>query len=66
MESLEKDMKPKVLNAFVCELIMHMTSYGVKPPRNFCSAVARKIVLKYPFLRDAVGSSYVSISTCTL
>ena len=59
-------MKPKVRNAFVRELIVHMTSYGVKPPRNFCSAVARKIVLKYPFLCDAVGSGYVSISSCTL
>ena len=67
MESLEKkDMKPNVRSAFVRELIVHMTSYGVKPPKNFCSTVARKIVLKYPFLRDAVGSGYVSICNCGL
>ena len=67
MESLEKkDMKPKVRNALVRELIVHMTSYGVRPSRNFCSAVARRIVLKYPFLRDADGSGYVSIYTCVL
>lgn len=67
MESLEKkDMKPKVRSAFVRELIVHMTSYGVKPSKNFCSSVARKIVLKYPFLRDAVGSGYVSICNCSV
>ena len=62
VESLEKkNMPPKVRSAFVRELIVHMTSYGIRPPRNFCSAVARRIILKYPFLRDAVGSGYVSI-----
>ena len=67
MASLEKkDMKPKVRSAFVRELIVHMTSYGGKPSKNFCSTVARKIVLKYPFLRDAVGSGYVSTCNCGL
>ena len=65
MESLaKKEMKPNVRSAFVRELIVHMTSYGVKPSKNFCSAVARKIILKHPFLRDAVGSGYVSIYNC--
>ena len=63
MESLKKDMKPTVRNALVRELIVHMTSYGVRPSRKFCSAVARRIVLKYPYLRDADGSGYVSIYT---
>ena len=61
MEALEtKRMEPKIRSAFTRELIVHMTSYGVQPSGNFCSAVTRRIVLKYPFLRDAVGSGYVS------
>ena len=63
MESLEnKKMPPNIRSAFVRELVVHMTSFGIRPPRNFCSTVARKIILKYPFLRDAAGSGYVS--TC--
>ena len=63
MESLEKNsMEPNIRSAFTRELIVHMTSYGVRPSTNFCSVVARKVVLKYPFLRDSVGSGYVS--TC--
>ena len=52
--SQKKNMQPTVRSAFVRELIVHMTSYGVHPSKNFCSAVARKIILKYPFLRDAI------------
>lgn len=59
-------MEPTVQCAFTRELIVHMTSYGVRPSTNFCLAVARKIILKYPFLRDAVGSGYVSISAFVL
>lgn len=67
MESLEKkSMEPKVRSAFTRELIVHMTSYGIRPSSNFCSAVARRIILKYPFLRDSVGSGYVSICTFAL
>ena len=63
MECLEKkSMEPNVRSAFTRELIVHMTSYGVRPSTNFCSAVARRVILKYPFLRDAVGSGYVSTS----
>ena len=67
IESLEKkSMEPNVRSAFTRELIVHMTSYGVRPSTNFCSAVARKIILKYPFLRDALGSGYVSVSAFVL
>lgn len=61
----KKQMEPKVRSAFVRELVVHMTSYGIRPPRPFCSLVARRIILKYPFLRDAVGNGYVS-TTCKL
>ena len=38
MESLEKKSKePNVLSAFTRELIVHMTSYGVRPSTNFYS-----------------------------
>ena len=61
MDALQKkQMEPKVRSAFVRELVVHMTSYGIRPPCPFCSLVARRIILKYPFLRDAVGNGYVS------
>lgn len=56
----KKQMPPDVRNALVRELIIHMYRYGSRPSRNFRSFVARRIVLKYPFLRDATGNGYVS------
>ncbi len=54
MDSLQKEvMAANVRSAFVRELVVHMTSFGIRPPRPFCSLVARRIILKYPFLRDA-------------
>ena len=62
MQSLDnKKMMPNTRSAFVRELVVHMTSFGIRPTRNFCSTVARRIILKYPFLRDAVGNGYVSM-----
>ena len=57
----KKQMPPDVRNAFVRELIVHMYSYGGRPSRIFCSFVARRIILKYPFLRDAAGNGFVSV-----
>ena len=31
-----------------------------RPGRRDCDYVARKLVLKYPFLRDSMGNGYVS------
>ena len=62
----KKEMEAKIRSAFVRELLVHMTSYGSRPSLNFCSLVARRIVLKYPFLRDSIGNGYVSyiMSVC--
>ena len=62
----KKGYKTQSLKCFLRELIVHMTSYGVKPSKNFSSTIARKIVFKYPFLREAVGGGYVNICNCVL
>ena len=61
MKSLDrKCMEPNIRSAFARELVVHMTSYGEVPSDAFCAMVARRIVLKYPFLRDPSGNGYVS------
>ena len=60
MQSLDnKKMMLNTRSAFVRELVVHMTSFGIRPTRNFCATAARRIILKYLFLRDAVRNGYV-------
>ena len=42
-----------------------MSKFGPVPTRHQLEEVARKLVLKYPFMKDAAGSGYVSLSTYT-
>ena len=59
------NLKPTVRNALVRDLVVHMYSFGSRPSKKFCSFVAKRLILKYPSLRDACGTGYVSIqSTC--
>ena len=53
-------MEPNIRSAFARELVVHMTSYGEVPSDAFCAMVARRIVLKYPFLLDLSGNGYIS------
>lgn len=41
------------------------SKFGPEPPRHQLEEVARKLVLKYPFMKDALGSGYVSSSRYT-
>lgn len=55
-----QQMSPSVRNAVVRDLVVHMYSYGKRPLRKFCAFAARQLVLKYPCMRDACGTGYVS------
>jgi hypothetical protein len=37
-----------------------MFSFGKRPSRSFCKAVARQLISTYPFLKDSIGSGYGS------
>ena len=37
------------------------TKYGPRPGKNHCQQAARQLILKYPFMKDDLGSGYVSI-----
>ena len=39
---------------------MLISKVGPKPIRNHCEQVARKLILKYPFMKDDMGDGYVS------
>ena len=44
---------------------LSMSKFGPVPTRHQLEEVARKLVLKYPFMKDALGSGYVSSSRYT-
>ena len=59
------NLKPTVRNALVRDLVVHMYSFGSHPSKKFCCFATKRLILKYPSLRDACGTGYVSIqSTC--
>ena len=37
------------------------TKYGPRTGKNHCQQAARQLILKYPFMKDDLGSGYVSI-----
>jgi hypothetical protein len=37
-----------------------MYSFSSKPSRQFCEYAARRLTVMYPFMRDALGTGYVS------
>lgn len=58
-----KRLTPDVRNAIVRDLVTTMFAYMNKPNKEFCTKVAKKLVLKYSFMKDVgIGvSGYVSI-----
>lgn len=50
-----------VRSAFVRDMVVHMYSYGKRPSRAFSKYAARRLTLVYPFLRDSIGTGYVSV-----
>ena len=60
---LAKDVKlltPDVRSQVVRDLVSNMFTYSTSPNHEFCTFVAQRLILKYPFMRDAVGTGYVS------
>ena len=55
-----KSITPKARNALVRDLVVHMYTYCRRPSRQFCEFASRRLITKYPFLRDAIGTGYVS------
>ena len=56
-----KDMpSPLLRSALVRDLVVHMYSYGRRPSKSFCKYAARELINKYPFLKDSIGTGYVS------
>ena len=58
-----KRLTPDVRNAIVHDLVTTMFAYVNKPNKEFCTKVAKKLVLKYSFMKDVgIGvSGYVSM-----
>lgn len=42
------------------DLITHMYGFVDKHTSKFCTFVAQRLILKYPFMRDSKGTGYVS------
>ena len=41
--------------------------YGPRPAKSHCQQLARQLILKYPFMKDDMGSGYVSnVLTCIM
>lgn len=53
-----------VRNEMVRSLVNQLFARSTKPSRAQCDNLARKLILKYPFLKDDMGNGYVSI-LCT-
>ena len=47
-------------NEIVRTLVSILFSKSSRPSRSDCEAVARKLILKYPFAKDDLGCGYVS------
>ena len=48
-----KQLTPNVRNAIVRDLMTTMYTFMPKPNKEFCTEVAKKLVQKYEFMRDA-------------
>ena len=51
---------PQLRSAMVQDLVVHMYSFGKRPSCSFCKTAARQLIVVYPFLKDSIGSGYVS------
>lgn len=55
-EKLTRDLR----NEIVRDLVTHMYRYTEKPTTTFCKFAAQRLILKYQFMRDTMGTGYVS------
>ena len=59
----KKDLTPECRSDIVRTLVTLMiTKVGPKPSKSQCEQVARKLILKYPFMKDDIGFGYVSLN----
>ena len=57
----EKKLNRSVRNDIVRTLITLVVSkHGPRPKKSEVEYVARQLILKYPFMRDDIGTGYVS------
>ena len=47
-------------NAIVKTLVNQLFARSIKPTRLECEGLARRLILKYPFVKDDLGNGYVS------
>lgn len=59
-QSLEESARCEIVRALVSLLF----SRFAKPTREQCGSLARKLILKHPFMKDDMGNGYVSGNHC--
>jgi len=57
MKDLTTECRSDIARTLVTLMI---TKVGPKPTKSQCEQVARKLILKYPFMKDDIGFGYVS------
>ena len=56
-----KELTPEGRNFIIRNLVtLTMARVGPKITKNHCELVSRKLILKYPFMKDDIGNGYVS------
>lgn len=63
----EKCLTSGARNEIVRSLVNQLFTRASKPTRVQCEELARKLILKYPFVKDDMGTGYVSVfQLCTI
>ena len=58
----DKKVTPRARKEIIQTLVtLLITKVGSNHNRSQCETVARRLILKYPFMRDDIGTGYVSI-----
>lgn len=59
-----RQLTPNVRNAIVRDLMTTMYTFMPKPNKSFCTEVAKKLIEKYSFMRDAGANVSGYVSKC--
>ena len=57
----DKQLTDSARNEMVRSLVNVLFSRFSKPTRSKCEDLTRKLILKYPFVKDDLGNGYVSV-----
>lgn len=60
----EECLTDSARNEIVRSLVNQLFARASKPSRSQCEEFARKLILKYPFVKDDIGTGYVSFFMC--